>query len=97
MLLRGLCWVTSSWAALYCSLEAVLHFSFVAALCSSFVAVLCSSFVGCVDSLQAVLYRYFVGTVEVLFDSPGDERVPVPSFQSAYCLTFACKRLRMQL
>ena len=41
----------------------------------------------CVDSLQAVLYRYFVGSVEVLFDSPGDERVPVPSFQSAYCLT----------
>ena len=75
----GLYCVSPSWMRCIAPLWAVLH--------CSFVAVLCSSFVGCVDSLQAVLYRYFVGSVEVLFDSPGDERVPVPSFQSAYCLT----------
>ena len=67
LLLRGLrciapLWLyctAPSWAALYCSLVGCVEL-LLRELC-------------CVDSLQAVLYRYFVSSVEVLFDSPSDE------------------------
>ena len=90
----GLYCVSPSWLRCIAPLWAVLHCSFVAVLCSSFMAVSCSSFVGCVDSLQAVLYRHFVGTVEGCSILPVRKGFQHPRSSLLTAGIFAGKRLR---
>ena len=96
LLLRGLrciapLWlycISPSWLRCIAPLWAVLH--------CSFVAVLCSSFVGCVDSLQAVLYRYFVGSVEGCSILPVRKGFQHPHSSPLTTWPFAGKWLRIQ-
>ena len=65
VLLRGLCWVTPSWAALYFSLVAVLHFSFMAAFYFSLVGCITLLLRGCVVLLPCgiLLHCSFVAAL----------------------------------
>ena len=78
--------ISPSWLRCIAPLWAVLH--------CSFMAVLCSSFVGCVDSLQAVLYRYFVGSVEGCSILPVRKGFQHPRSSLLTAWPFAGKRLR---